>query len=1440
MLRTENISVKPDDYIEMLKIVEQTGSDNIHQLKYRLCPLIVTNEEEQAKFYTIFDKYVQLNKIDEEGEPIKEPVPPTENIKRAIRAYWIYISLVALLITALLIYFLTRPVYPEYAANFIANKPNNQFITGDTIQLDAASTFNNLPLDTTKAHISWNTGEGWTFTDQSQINLPVTAEKILYVSLKVNSGKQFQHESVFTDSFPVCTYSLTGLAVEPNNSLPSKGDKVVLKAVFRGTPPAALLQWSVNDRPLIATGDSIVFSFDSVGDYNIKASAGDCFAATKSVEQQFSIKESGNNYLLQTLQSGAAITPATRMRKWLLWTLIALPLIALLTAYLLHKRVKKQAQKPVIQDPPPPPNKPPYTVPLENKDLQLVARERDMNLLFRAMRSRTEDESSILNIPRSIRSVIKSGGVPTLVFTNKLRHQEYLVLIDKTNAKSQQLFLFEYLLKLVEQENIGVERFYYTRFDNFFNDNFRTGISLQRLYELYPSHIVIIMGSGHQLFEPATAIPDQEKLDTLKEWEGKAILTPIPYKDWLTKEKILGKQLVILPADIQGQVLLMQAIREKQLQHSNYLSSVPEFYEAGMYYFTDVADIKEYLNDDDLFQWLCAICVYPRVRWEIMIEVGNALFNAAGKPGKLNFSSLLKLVRIQWMKEGVFPEHTRLQLLKQLTVSNELLARKTVLEMLKYPELYFKDDHFFSVEKEQQQLTNEFVLFASGKHPEYEAAYQQFKTKWNQGQVYDGALKRYLDTQAGDNWETPLRINNRQVPLGKYFETTDITNIHHINRRFRKYYTAAGILLVASSILLLSGKPLLQKLNNKNFPLLTTDNNQPFILNFQLQADSCVKDTADITGQLITHDSSYPLIFTNGQASTSLPYSKLDAATITLAWKNNTQQITTGVSFASSNTILQLKGNCPPPVPDKPLTVYIRYNNNLYASLMSSFIRAQSGRYTLIADQQDFSDSSRVIYYSKKDSLAAALLANNAASAFGVTVRTEYIEENRNPPAVPLLFLNLRRNSQCQDVAIGAMSRNLQEIWKGGTSNRLCRVDLDQQLIYYSTGDKNTYGTYRITEVCAVNGVYRVITKATTDYKIFFIRNISSDGFDLSMCQNNYTLAQAQNIRDTSYCDHFNRMRLYYEEDSIRTYVPYDAKNYTPTQKDKITSVSSSGQRYELEGVTICVNATNFPGTEKRELLIQNGLVNQSGFTAAFKDSWRSQPFKGTPFDRDYLFVRRHLIPGPSSKVPSTPDPCTTTYTSIATAEKAIGLDKICRLNLSSQRLEQVPAELGKLGNLQYLDIRNNYLTDKDSIRLYTMLPKTRILFYPQQQSPSQEVSGDWTSIGQLELDKRFTPVKKQKLDPYDLGRQLATSYFRRIKITAYYSNEKEMDEAQKKAMIVKDYILKNAASKVDLSDKIVTETKLLNTSSNQMMQQRSANNNLYVEIFAEYAVLKK
>ncbi|MFM9909713.1 MAG: hypothetical protein ACKVOW_10205 [Chitinophagaceae bacterium] len=1411
LLRGEGFSIKPDDYIELLKVVEKFGTDNPASLKTKLCPLIATSEEEQNKFYRIFDEYVRITNSQ---EPIQTNTGRTIPSQWKTYAPWL---LPLLLIGALAIYTTTSvsSIDPDFSISVQDGQGNSyhQAVIGDTAFVDAGSSFSKKIPDTSKVRIRWDFGNGWEQEDRVQATLICTKEEKKRIILEIASGKNKNIIKADTQYLQVCKQMATGIAVAGEDE-PALGKSVILKPLFRGDQSLQKGRWTVND-----LGDTLAgtysYTFTKEGSYLFRYSPNgsnkedEC---NEPVETSFEISGETNSLQLTALPVGSRLSlNRYKINPWWIAGTGVLSLFTFLFIFLNHRKARKNSINPsVIIDKSPPDKElqPPYDVPFENKDLLWVIRNAEMNPFFRSLRNKTEDDHEALNIPQTIKSVIRSGGIPSLVFTNTMKQQEYLVLIDQSNVKSLQLKFFEYLCKVLNDESINLERFYYSSFELFKNENYPYGISLQRLSELYKTNTLLILGNADQLIYPSYPVLDKEIAQKLMEWEFKGILTPVAYKDWGTRESLLKKSFILLPADPEGLIRLMQAVTEKQLSHDKYLSSITHFYETSSYDLTSARDLKSYMDNEILFQWLCAICVYPKLKWEMVIEMGKIICTGYSQPELLNYSNLLKLVRIPWIKDGSFPEKTRLELLKLLKSENELAARAQVLEMLKFADIYFKDHYFFSEEKKTQQLTNQFILFANDKtkHAEFETAENEFKNRWQQNRIFDGPLKVYLDKPAGGQWQTPILQKNHNPGLSGYFKLENRQKILTINKKFSAFYISLGILLLTATLFLNRNK-IINSTFAKSIKLSIANTNLTQKLFFHLIGDSCNKNTdsfySNIKGTFFALPDSFPISFNkNGMGEISV-------TRFQLSQNNNTVKLNVGkgksvaldLVLESDSTSLRLRGLCKTSSAKPPL--YLRYNNKIASNLVNQLINSLSVSYVVSAELSSFTDSSKLIYYSKEDESIYTSLASSVKLQTGLSINTEYVEEKRIPPAVPILFLNLTDYSKepCTNISINSLPASISEIWSGSANNRFIRFDISKKTIFYSTGNKNTFGRYSMQKVCSKENKLKIIVKGDRTFRVFALRNIQATSFELSVCQQEFiNETEAEAATD---CDSYNKMKLYYESNPAIIYVPLNMKSYTSAEQAKINTIKKStdnafnaNKKYTL---IIAVNSRNVELVRSyRYSLIQQN----SDLSKLSPVKWENKEFNGTPFDRDYINVSisKSNLDLPNNNNTNDPSICDITYYSIKEA-MAAGASNVCKLNLSKESLSSIPKELYSFNNMQELDLGTTNIDKKEIQKLQDALKKCKITFQsiPVNQPP-QTTDETLIFIGAIQFDKKDYINSNQNQFIENVGVYLKNYPAALVKLHITYNGSMGQSRATSRLNQVKNILLKAGASEKQLT----------------------------------------
>src|SRR3954462_8832701 len=78
LLHSNGFDVKPDDYIEMLKVTERFGSTDIDKTAKWICPIIATSETQQLRFYHVVEQYKKAETLQSCANPVikKESLLP--------------------------------------------------------------------------------------------------------------------------------------------------------------------------------------------------------------------------------------------------------------------------------------------------------------------------------------------------------------------------------------------------------------------------------------------------------------------------------------------------------------------------------------------------------------------------------------------------------------------------------------------------------------------------------------------------------------------------------------------------------------------------------------------------------------------------------------------------------------------------------------------------------------------------------------------------------------------------------------------------------------------------------------------------------------------------------------------------------------------------------------------------------------------------------------------------------------------------------------------------------------------------------------------------------------------------------------------------------------------------------------------------------------------
>ena len=326
---------------------------------------------------------------------------------------------------------------------------------------------------------------------------------------------------------------------------------------------------------------------------------------------------------------------------------------------------------------------------------------------------------------------------------------------------------------------------------------------------------MLVFGNGYQLIEAGKNAINEKLAAILDHWQHKAVVTPVSFADWEERERnILLAYMPVVPLDMEGLILLAEILTEKQRTVDSIArlnSHKGVFYSTTGIDFNNIDELETYctvagytkINADGepvnvLMEWVAALAIYPKLRWEITLAIGNAILDKYQLHRQLDFTILLRIMRISWMQQGFMSDRLRVELLKKLSLENEKTAREAILLLLK--EIPPREIPPAAVEeKEVQQLINEFSLYAHD--PVFYAGYSEstylFQKLWEDNQLKDPAATAYLKNEQRQ-WKTlinqydPQNHNSHNTGADEYLQTKEKEETI-----LGKVYLALGLISIA-------------------------------------------------------------------------------------------------------------------------------------------------------------------------------------------------------------------------------------------------------------------------------------------------------------------------------------------------------------------------------------------------------------------------------------------------------------------------------------------------------------------------------------------------------------------------------------------------------------------------------------------------------------------
>ena len=1355
MLKAEGFDVSTSTLIDIQKVLANLGDEmlvDFSELRSIISPLICRNKEEQEHFNAIFHKYETYIK-----EKSDEPFQAAEiNIKKPNYKKIILIGLGSILLLSAIIYFFLQPAkhFPSINVVTVFKDSSQYLLTGETVLFRAEV---KDTIASKKYFITFRINDS-VYEHTREIKKKFNEKgNVKLIAWLFNDKGDTLNSFEGNDMAVYCENPPSVTIVKDADEINKASQKKYLLQFTNGSDDGNYkYKWYVNDS-LVSDSSALVFNHKSVNAYTVKAII-DTKKSFKCTDSLTALLYEKPAYDLSVI--GTKRLPSTADIDWKkiglagLYTFL-LPLS--LAALTLFFRKKKALQKKKVETEYDEPKE--YTGPykIEFKDqVEKISAEKEISQLAEAMRKRHVNDLLFLNVPKTIQSTIRSGGFPLLQFTPRTQPTDFLVFIDKENAEGLQVKLFEYLIKKLETEQVNISSYsFYKEPLLLSNEKMNQSmLPIDKIARLYPNTILFIFSDTREFFGTLSTKLKPWVNDKFKSWDHKIILTPVPVSDWDYKENTLVEAgFTVVPADLNAHHIIVNEINNlinrQKIQHI----IIPMSYSSRFVNFDEWAQLTKYLDEDPLLiQWVSALAVYPYIDWKATVAIGKALEEQnSSKKKSVTYTNLLRLSRIKWMQTGLIPDSLRLEMLSHLSNDSEVIARETMLELFHEVEENITTTSMIADEFELNKTVNKFLLHT--RNPaQYEISAEENERMKNyvENQWLDQPLGKYLDS--ADNTLLKDSGGNKSISPAEYFKIEDtIANKKLRREKMMRRSLAAAILLTGFFFMY----KFFAKDSNYKAPRQFSD------INFNLEKNSVLSSFKNVQFSITGNNKTY-----NGEiiSDTSVIVKNVPIDTsqqVTLSFGDSSANFEKLINLTSQEYIISIN----PPKAALPLD--IRYNNAASYAAMEQRIASAFSDYNISALQSDFSDSSRIVYYANNQKARADSVAQIVKDNFGINVKTEFITQLKAPGTTPVLFLNLIKNV-CNNIAANALPASLNEIWSGGTSRRLINIMPNKKLIYYSTGDKKTYGTYRIEEICLnTKGMYRIITNAGNGYQDFLIRNAGAASFELSVCQNRYNSLQEARSVDESYCDHFNVMHIFFEDDKTKAFINQQNGQLESSQLIKLKRIVNNGARqFKRPLFKTFINSNIFNSSFINRIAIKSTIINY--FPNDRDTTYIEQKFKGNPFDRNYMQVN---VEEDKNEYPLTRNAdCNTVYYSVKEASRAFSLNKmVCNLNLAKQNLKTLPAAIYQFKNLQFLDLRGNEIPDDEINKLKAAFPKINLQYDPViKKESSQEVL-----LTRINLDEKGFPDANAQASLKLIVNYLNNYKDAKARIVLFYSDNK-------------------------------------------------------------------
>lgn len=295
------------------------------------------------------------------------------------------------------------------------------------------------------------------------------------------------------------------------------------------------------------------------------------------------------------------------------------------------------------------------------------------------------------DIPATIRSTIRAGGMPTFELRRRKRAPQYLLLIDQRGPRDHLAGLYAELAIELNRRDVDAEHYFYDRIPSrCWKDrrDYGSYTSIESLQSQFPGSRLLLIGEPEGLLDLPQLRPSNLAADLRDAWPQTALLCTRPTAEWGNAELTLCQMFPVVPANAAGLASLTLQWAATEVYAPQYWkikcpeATVPPVRVARPQEAEPVLENLRYYLGRDGFLWLCAAALYPELYYEL-----TALLHDESIPppaglqagdwdmNRVWWTALLRLSRLDWFRKGNIPLPAR-EKLRQYFDQNVLLQQR--------------------------------------------------------------------------------------------------------------------------------------------------------------------------------------------------------------------------------------------------------------------------------------------------------------------------------------------------------------------------------------------------------------------------------------------------------------------------------------------------------------------------------------------------------------------------------------------------------------------------------------------------------------------------------------------------------------------------------------------------------------------------------------------